>query len=217
MNTPFAEIFSRLRREKNISQRKAAEDMKISQALLSHYENGIREPRLEFIVHASEYYNVSVDYLLGRTSVKENPMLMPIILKEDTTSSAFVTDGELRVLLNSITILLEMISESSEDLREDVLLYLYVPVYKLLRYLVTDRTDELTEFLKLPKNQFSPMCDAVIKKAEAAIMTQTEEEKAERWAACIKMIQENYPSVFAVLKELILRTDEQIANLFEQR
>ena len=58
---------SALRREQGLSQRKAASELHISQALLSHYENGAREPGLEFVVRACDYYGVSADYLLGRT------------------------------------------------------------------------------------------------------------------------------------------------------
>ncbi len=74
MSIGFSEAFSRLRRERGISQRQAAADLGMSQALLSHYENGIREPKLDFIVKACEYYNVSADHLLGRTPVRTNPM-----------------------------------------------------------------------------------------------------------------------------------------------
>ena len=67
MERSFPETLSALRREKNISQRKAAADLHISQALLSHYENGAREPGLGFVVRACDYYGVSDDCLLGRT------------------------------------------------------------------------------------------------------------------------------------------------------
>ena len=63
----FSEIMSALRREAGLSQRKAAADLKISQALLSHYENGAREPGLDFVCRACDYYKVSADYLLGRS------------------------------------------------------------------------------------------------------------------------------------------------------
>ena len=53
MATDFSRTLSLLRHEKGISQRKAAGEMGISQALLSHYENGIREPGLAFVVKAS--------------------------------------------------------------------------------------------------------------------------------------------------------------------
>lgn len=60
-------MMSSLRKERGLSQRKAAADLKISQALLSHYENGAREPGLAFVCRACDYYGVPADYLLGRT------------------------------------------------------------------------------------------------------------------------------------------------------
>ena len=67
MTRGFSETMSELRRKKGASQRTAAADLGISQALLSHYENGAREPGLDFVCRACEYYGVSADYLLGRT------------------------------------------------------------------------------------------------------------------------------------------------------
>ena len=63
----FSTTFSALRREAGLSQRQAAAELGISQALLSHYENGLREPRLEFVAKACAYYGVSADYMLGRS------------------------------------------------------------------------------------------------------------------------------------------------------
>ena len=67
MDRSFPETLSALRRERSISQRTAAKDLGISQALLSHYENGAREPGLGFVCRACDYYCVSADYLLGRS------------------------------------------------------------------------------------------------------------------------------------------------------
>ena len=67
MSTKFGERISELRKRRMMSQRKAAAELGISQALLSHYENGLREPRLEFVVKLCDYYGVSADYILGRT------------------------------------------------------------------------------------------------------------------------------------------------------
>ena len=67
MTRGFSETMSELRRKKGASQRTAAADLGISQALLSLYENGAREPGLDFVCRACEYYGVSADYLLGRT------------------------------------------------------------------------------------------------------------------------------------------------------
>jgi len=67
MNGEFHQILSQLRKNKRVSQRKVAADLFISQALLSHYENGIREPGLDFVNRACSYYGVTADFLLGRT------------------------------------------------------------------------------------------------------------------------------------------------------
>ena len=66
MNDNFSRVLALLRQEKGISQRKAAGELGISQALLSHYENGAREPGLQFLCRACDYYGVTADYLLGR-------------------------------------------------------------------------------------------------------------------------------------------------------
>lgn len=70
MEERFNEILSRLRHEKGVSQREAASALGISQALLSHYENGVREPGLIFLAQACEYYGVSADYILGRSAYR---------------------------------------------------------------------------------------------------------------------------------------------------
>lgn len=67
MNEDFPRILTILRKEKGLSQKQAAADLGISQALLSHYEKGIRECGLDFLIRTADYYDVSTDYLLGRT------------------------------------------------------------------------------------------------------------------------------------------------------
>ena len=67
MNTDFSRILTLLRKEKGISQKLAAAELNISQALLSHYEKGIRECGLDFVIRAADFYGVSCDYLLGRS------------------------------------------------------------------------------------------------------------------------------------------------------
>lgn len=71
----FSRTLSLLRQERGVSQRVAAADLGISQALLSHYENGIREPGLAFVVRACDYYHVSADFVLGRTLARDGTML----------------------------------------------------------------------------------------------------------------------------------------------
>lgn len=71
----FASIITATRRRRGISQKQAAMELGISQSLLSHYEKGIRECNLDFLVKLSEYYGVSCDYLLGHSTAKTSRTL----------------------------------------------------------------------------------------------------------------------------------------------
>lgn len=67
----FANKIKNLREDSDMTQTDVAKLLKISQRAYSHYERGDREMSLESIVHIADYYDVSVDYLLGRTNKKD--------------------------------------------------------------------------------------------------------------------------------------------------
>ncbi|MBQ8352792.1 MAG: helix-turn-helix transcriptional regulator [Clostridia bacterium] len=54
----------RIRKQKKYSQLKVAMDLSISREALSYYENGKRNPDLSMLVRLSEYFGVSIDYLI---------------------------------------------------------------------------------------------------------------------------------------------------------
>lgn len=82
MARTFPETLSALRRAKKISQRQAASELGISQALLSHYENGTREPGLSFVCRVCDYYGVSTDYILCRTDDPNTALTAAKLAKE---------------------------------------------------------------------------------------------------------------------------------------
>ena len=104
MQRSFPETLSALRRDKNISQRKAAADLHISQALLSHYENGAREPGLGFVCRACDYYGVSADYLLCRT---------------DRPNIAFSTAQAARAFLDQIQSVIDRANQTLAEFSEE--------------------------------------------------------------------------------------------------
>lgn len=53
-----------IRKERKLNQQKVAIDLNISREALSHYENGKREPSLDMLVKMSDYFNVSIDFLI---------------------------------------------------------------------------------------------------------------------------------------------------------
>lgn len=60
-----------LRKQKKLSQLKVAMDLSISREALSYYENGKRSPDIDMLVKLSEYFNVSIDYLIFGASSKK--------------------------------------------------------------------------------------------------------------------------------------------------
>ena len=84
MGRSFHERLAELRRRRGVSQRKVAAELGISQALLSHYENGAREPGLGFVCRVCDYYGVTADYLLCRS---ESPATLEPEAARDFLSS----------------------------------------------------------------------------------------------------------------------------------
>ena len=60
----------KLRKQKNISQLKLALDLNMSQNTISRYENMAREADYETLIKFADYFDVSLDYLLGRIENK---------------------------------------------------------------------------------------------------------------------------------------------------
>ncbi len=53
-----------IRKKRGLSQQKVAMDMNISREALSYYENGKRSPDISMLIALSDYFNVSIDYLI---------------------------------------------------------------------------------------------------------------------------------------------------------
>ena len=56
-----------LRKKKGISQLRLATELNTTQNTISRYETGEREPGIDELIKIADYFNVSVDYLIGRT------------------------------------------------------------------------------------------------------------------------------------------------------
>ena len=118
MNTEFSRTLALLRREKKVSQRTAADALGISQALLSYYENGIREPGLSFVVKACDYYTVSADFLLGRTLSRDGATIAPDQLydisneKDNSMRGSVLALLSKKLLVNSVGIVFDLLGKT---------------------------------------------------------------------------------------------------------
>lgn len=67
MNT-FGEILKKLRKEKGLSGQELASILKVHKGSISNWETNRRSPDKEMLNTIAEYFDVSIDYLLGRTN-----------------------------------------------------------------------------------------------------------------------------------------------------
>ena len=122
MNAAFPRMMTLLRKERGISQKQAAADLHVSQALLSHYEKGIRECGLDFVVAAADYYGVSCDYLLGRTADKSGTMIAveeipdtdPNVQDKRMTPAGVLPVLNKKLLVNSLHILFDLLQKCND-------------------------------------------------------------------------------------------------------
>ncbi len=54
-----------VRKERGLNQQKVAMDLNISREVISHYENGKRNPDIQMLKAFSRYFNVSIDFLIN--------------------------------------------------------------------------------------------------------------------------------------------------------
>ena len=61
----FSERLKELRIEKGIGQIDLAQAIKVSKGIISLWENGLREPKLSNLIALAEFFEISIDYLVG--------------------------------------------------------------------------------------------------------------------------------------------------------
>jgi Predicted transcriptional regulator len=94
MSLEFSKAIQKLRREKKLSQRVVAQELGISQALLSHYEKGVRQPKLEFVRKITSYYGVSADDVLGYPSSEREISACELQLKSELIAAIKQVENE---------------------------------------------------------------------------------------------------------------------------
>lgn len=226
-NSDFPRILTLLRKERGFSQKKAAADLGISQALLSHYEKGIRECGLDFLVRAANYYQVSCDYLLGRTPHRNGaavsvgqvpvPSQEPQGLENDPS-----TEYQFRVLVNSLHIVFGILKKiNSEGVTRHVSAYLSDGLYKMFRMLYSSRGKNPQEMFSLDRQLCVPQAGThmVMEEAQAQYLLDGNSSKD---AAGVNLetlpplspdiLLSEYPQYAPSLFELVQNTERSISR-----
>lgn len=60
------------RKTAGYSQEQIADELEINRTSISKYETGVQEPNLETLAKLAQFYNVSIDWLLGVSIVRDN-------------------------------------------------------------------------------------------------------------------------------------------------
>ncbi len=134
MNNIFSQRLSELRHKNGWSQKETAARLGISQALLSHYEKGIRECGLDFLIKASQIFNCSTDYLLGITSNANEPVEFNADkIDSDLKDAPELINGR-ATAINSLSLLYSITARiGKSEINKDFNKFILSEIYYVLR------------------------------------------------------------------------------------
>lgn len=94
-----------LRGKLNYTQQRVADDLSISRKLLSNYECGTREPDIDMLQTLATYYFVSVDYLIGASSVENPNKQYPEFISNLMNDSNYLSSESIKDLEKYVSLL----------------------------------------------------------------------------------------------------------------
>ena len=106
------EQLKKLRQSRNLSQQKLAEEFHTSQQSIWKYENGISEPDICTLTRLANYFNVSVDYLVGNSDTPEKADL--ITEKQLSATESLLVQRFRSLPAKTQTLILELIATLSD-------------------------------------------------------------------------------------------------------
>ena len=215
MNAEFSRTLSLLRQEKGVSQRTAAGVLGISQALLSHYENGIREPGLAFVVKACDYYGVSADYLLGRTLTRDGTTIGTEELydisdeKDNSMRGSVLALLSKKLLVNSVGMLFDLLGKTgSREAIRAASNYLSTALYQVYRHLYHANPANNPDFFSVLHMSEVELTDALSAHVK---------EKGRMPEMDHAALARDYPVLYQSMLQLIHNSGERINHLMEGR
>lgn len=223
MNADFPRILTLLRKEKGVSQKEVAAKLGISQALLSHYEKGIRECGLDFLVRCAEFYGVSTDYLLGISPERSGSTIaVEDIPEADAAGKENVFKGSIlpvlnkKLIANSLNILFDQAGKTGSDqLVSEISDYLMLAVYRMFRLIHRRNPKNPAGLFKVNAPLQEHYADAAMQMCEAqaaqALNECTKQEDAEA-RITTESLSKEYPLFASSLLNLIRGAERAIAR-----
>ncbi len=156
MNTDFPKILTLLRIENGLSQKKVANALGISQSLLSHYEKGRLECNFDLLTKIADYYDVSCDYLLGRTTMPK-PNRRKIKNTEKKVSGSKALDSQKEKINNALKIYYSIIDGyKSPEIIKDSENLLSISIYSMLRSAFLANPNNDKNYFRVNKDYITP-------------------------------------------------------------
>jgi transcriptional regulator with XRE-family HTH domain len=228
LNAEFSRTLSLLRQEKGVSQRTAATALGISQALLSHYENGIREPGLSFVVKACDYYGVSADYLLGRTMTKDGTTIAAEELydlsdeKDNSMRGSVLALLSKKLLVNSVGVLFDLLGKTgSREAIRAASNYLSTAIYQMFRRLYQAEEGNNPDFFSVSQRQWNAgLAEADMKYSEVELtdaLAAHAKAKGNFPPMSHDALAQNYPVLYQSLLQVVHNTGERINKSYAGR
>lgn len=87
----FGELLSELRQDRHMTQRELAKVFHVSTGTISNYEKNVHLPDVEKLGEIAAYFDVTVDYLLGRTPYSISPSAMEEKLLDGLTTHEVIS------------------------------------------------------------------------------------------------------------------------------
>ena len=223
MNAAFPRMMILLRKERGISQKQAAADLHISQALLSHYEMGIRECGLDFVVAAADYYGVSCDYLLGRAADKSGTMIAvdeipdtdPNVQDKRMTPAGVLPVLNKKLIVNSLHILFDLLQKCNDkELTAEVSNTLIQMTYMVFRLIYSANPKNPRAMFSVEEYRFQveAISSAARSAANAGNVARMLAEKEALPDVLPDDLQKQYPQFAASLLNLLRTAEKQLDN-----
>ncbi len=225
----FARVITLIRKEKGISQKQAASDLGVSQALLSHYEKGVRECGLDFVLKVADYYDVSCDYLLGRSADRLGTTIKVEEIPEDDGSGDKVMRGSVlptlnkKLIANSLNIIFDILAEcDNKTLVTEMSGYIMDVIYKAYRYVYSANPGNTAAMFKINEELFSEIIAADMLVREARIKACLSKahyegiqaaEKAKQLKLSPEKISKSWPSFSGSLLNLIKTVESKYDSI----
>ncbi len=223
MNKEFGRIITNLRKKKGLSQKEVCAELGISQSLLSHYEKGVRECGLSFLVKTADLYDVSVDYLLGRTTnpkpssadtdtIPDVDELTNINIKKSNTYCML----NRKLLINSTAVIYSLLAElNNKKFAKSASDYLTVAQYNILRKIYSLKEDNPDDIFNINSKNADKYCNTFLNLADARMDDINDNSSIEGIELSAEKLSEDFSESYPSLNQMVKNAEKALSQSFK--